>query len=199
MQLHDVMMLDGIVIWTRQRVTAPELASQPANFWVIVGPQVAAKQMVGVYLSVWVRRPLLQHLRGVQVTSIGTGVLGLLGNKGGILPVLAGIETQSKTYFFMPLATCDMYSLLHGKRPHNHGLDIPQDTEQATTRQPGNDTDHYLASLVPQNYRQRLHMLEWMADLAKPLRYLHHEFGPGSVEQGRDIVYHGDVKTKNRR
>ena len=44
--------------------------------------QVAAKQMVGVYLSVWVRRPLLQHIRGVQVTSIGTGVLGYLGNKG---------------------------------------------------------------------------------------------------------------------
>jgi len=44
--------------------------------------QVAAKQMVGVYLSVWVRRGVLPHVRGVQVTSIGTGMMGYLGNKG---------------------------------------------------------------------------------------------------------------------
>ena len=44
--------------------------------------QVAGKQMVGVYLSVWVRRRLLPAVRGVQVTAVGTGVLGYLGNKG---------------------------------------------------------------------------------------------------------------------
>lgn len=38
--------------------------------------------MVGVYLSLWVRRGILPHVRGVQVTSIGTGMLGYLGNKG---------------------------------------------------------------------------------------------------------------------
>ena len=38
--------------------------------------------MVGVYVSLWVRRALLKHIRGVQVTSIGTGVMGYLGNKG---------------------------------------------------------------------------------------------------------------------
>ena len=45
-------------------------------------PQVAAKQMVGIYLTVWVRRPLLQHIRGLQVACIGTGIMGYLGNKG---------------------------------------------------------------------------------------------------------------------
>ena len=45
--------------------------------------QVAGKQMVGIYLSVWVRRGLLPSVRGVQVTSLGTGLLGYLGNKGG--------------------------------------------------------------------------------------------------------------------
>lgn len=44
--------------------------------------QVAAKQMVGVYLSVWVRAGLLPHIRGVQATSVGTGIMGYLGNKG---------------------------------------------------------------------------------------------------------------------
>lgn len=46
--------------------------------------QVAAKQMVGVYLSIWVRQSLLPHVHGTQVTSVGTGVLGYLGNKGAV-------------------------------------------------------------------------------------------------------------------
>lgn len=54
--------------------------------WLTLNPmlQVAAKQMVGVYLSVWVRRGILPHVRGVQVTSVGTGMMGYLGNKGGL-------------------------------------------------------------------------------------------------------------------
>lgn len=44
--------------------------------------QVAGKQMVGLYLSVWVSRSMLPNIRGVQVTSVGTGVMGYLGNKG---------------------------------------------------------------------------------------------------------------------
>lgn len=44
--------------------------------------QVAAKQMVGVYLSVWARRRLLPHIRSVQVLSVATGALGYFGNKG---------------------------------------------------------------------------------------------------------------------
>eukprot|EP00884_Botryococcus_braunii_P001968 jgi/Botrbrau1/11772/Bobra.0195s0097.1 len=46
--------------------------------------QVAAKQMVGLYLSIWVKRGLVPHIRGVQVTSVGTGVLGYMGNKGAV-------------------------------------------------------------------------------------------------------------------
>lgn len=38
--------------------------------------------MVGVYLSVWVKRGLLPHIRGVQATTVGTGIMGYLGNKG---------------------------------------------------------------------------------------------------------------------
>ena len=45
--------------------------------------------MVGIYLSVWVRRGLLPHVRGVQVMSLGTGLLGYLGNKGGAAVRLA--------------------------------------------------------------------------------------------------------------
>lgn len=44
--------------------------------------------MVGVYLSVWVRAGLLPHIRGVQATSVGTGIMGYLGNKGTSLHVI---------------------------------------------------------------------------------------------------------------
>ncbi|EFJ47134.1 hypothetical protein VOLCADRAFT_105199 [Volvox carteri f. nagariensis] len=46
--------------------------------------QVASKQLVGVYLSVWVRRRLLPAVRGVQVTTVATGFGGYLGNKGAV-------------------------------------------------------------------------------------------------------------------
>ena len=44
--------------------------------------QVAAKQMVGLYLSIWVRSGLLPNIGGVQTTSVGTGIMRYLGNKG---------------------------------------------------------------------------------------------------------------------
>lgn len=55
--------------------------------------QVAAKQMVGVYLSVWVRAGLLPHIRGVQATSVGTGIMGYLGNKGAVTARLRVFDT----------------------------------------------------------------------------------------------------------
>ncbi len=44
--------------------------------------QLAGRQLVGVYLTIWVRRRLLRHVRGVQTTTVATGFGGYLGNKG---------------------------------------------------------------------------------------------------------------------
>lgn len=44
--------------------------------------QVAAKQMVGLYLGVWTTQAMLPQIRGLQVTAVGTGLMGYLGNKG---------------------------------------------------------------------------------------------------------------------
>ena len=49
---------------------------------LVASLQVAAKQMVGLYLSVWVHTDLLPAIRGVQTTSVGTGIMRYLGNKG---------------------------------------------------------------------------------------------------------------------
>ena len=46
---------------------------------------VAQKQLVGVYITVWVKTSLLSHLKDVRVASVATGFnigVGVLGNKG---------------------------------------------------------------------------------------------------------------------
>eukprot|EP01025_Chloroclados_australasicus_P051710 TRINITY_DN6029_c0_g1_i3.p1 TRINITY_DN6029_c0_g1~~TRINITY_DN6029_c0_g1_i3.p1 ORF type:complete len:685 (-),score=46.66 TRINITY_DN6029_c0_g1_i3:662-2689(-) len=45
--------------------------------------QLVGKYLVGLYLTVWVRRKLVPHVRGLQTLSLGTGAMGL-GNKGAV-------------------------------------------------------------------------------------------------------------------
>ncbi|EPS66339.1 inositol-1,4,5-triphosphate-5-phosphatase, partial [Genlisea aurea] len=45
---------------------------------------IARKQMVGIFLTVWVRTELREHVRNVKVSCVGTGLMGYLGNKGSI-------------------------------------------------------------------------------------------------------------------
>jgi len=42
------------------------------------------RQLVGVFVAVWVRASLRQHIRGVQVATVATGFGGLLANKGAV-------------------------------------------------------------------------------------------------------------------
>ncbi|KAJ6814723.1 type I inositol polyphosphate 5-phosphatase 1 isoform X1 [Iris pallida] len=46
--------------------------------------RIISKQMVGVYLSIWVRRSLRKHIQNVKVSTVGVGVMGYIGNKGSI-------------------------------------------------------------------------------------------------------------------
>lgn len=45
---------------------------------------IASKQMVGLYVSVWIRGDLRRSVRNVKVSCIGCGLMGYLGNKGSI-------------------------------------------------------------------------------------------------------------------
>lgn len=42
---------------------------------------VACKQMVGIFVTVWVRREIVRHIGHLRISCIGRGVLGYLGNK----------------------------------------------------------------------------------------------------------------------
>lgn len=45
---------------------------------------VASKQMVGVFLTVWVRSEIRADVRNLKVSCVGRGLMGYLGNKGSI-------------------------------------------------------------------------------------------------------------------
>ncbi|KAM0040581.1 putative inositol-polyphosphate 5-phosphatase [Helianthus debilis subsp. tardiflorus] len=45
---------------------------------------VASKQMVGVFLTVWVKSELREHVRNLKVSCVGRGLMGYLGNKGSV-------------------------------------------------------------------------------------------------------------------
>ncbi|KAF6146364.1 hypothetical protein GIB67_020458, partial [Kingdonia uniflora] len=46
--------------------------------------KIVSKQMVGIFLSVWVRRSLRRHIQNLKVSSVGVGLMGYIGNKGSI-------------------------------------------------------------------------------------------------------------------
>ncbi|XP_023005884.1 type I inositol polyphosphate 5-phosphatase 8-like [Cucurbita maxima] len=45
---------------------------------------VASKQMVGIFLCVWIRADLCKHVSNLNVSNVGRGVMGFLGNKGSV-------------------------------------------------------------------------------------------------------------------
>ncbi|XP_042482154.1 type IV inositol polyphosphate 5-phosphatase 7-like isoform X1 [Macadamia integrifolia] len=45
---------------------------------------VASKQMVGIFLTVWVRSDLRDDVKNMKVSCVGRGLMGYLGNKGSI-------------------------------------------------------------------------------------------------------------------
>ncbi|KAG7946445.1 hypothetical protein I3843_14G039400 [Carya illinoinensis] len=45
---------------------------------------IASKQMVGIFLTVWVRKELVQHIGHLRISCFCRGIMGCLGNKGCI-------------------------------------------------------------------------------------------------------------------
>ncbi|XP_026661193.2 type I inositol polyphosphate 5-phosphatase 10-like isoform X3 [Phoenix dactylifera] len=45
---------------------------------------IASKQMVGIFVTVWVRRELVEHIGHMRLSCVGRGIMGYLGNKGCI-------------------------------------------------------------------------------------------------------------------
>ncbi|CAM8973189.1 unnamed protein product [Rhodiola kirilowii] len=46
--------------------------------------RIVSKQMVGIFLTVWVRRILRRHIQNLKVSTVGVGAMGYIGNKGSV-------------------------------------------------------------------------------------------------------------------
>lgn len=55
--------------------------------------RIVSKQMVGIFLSVWVHRSLRKHIHNLKVSSVGVGIMGYLGNKGSISVSMSIFQT----------------------------------------------------------------------------------------------------------
>lgn len=43
--------------------------------------RIVSKQMVGIYVSIWVRKRLRRHVNNLKVSPVGVGLMGYMGNK----------------------------------------------------------------------------------------------------------------------
>lgn len=50
---------------------------------------IASKQMVGIFLAIWVRTEIVQHVSHLRISSMGRGIMGCLGNKVSIFLLLS--------------------------------------------------------------------------------------------------------------
>lgn len=55
--------------------------------------RIISKQMVGIFLSIWVRRSLRKHIKNLRVSTVGVGAIGYIGNKGSISVSMSVHET----------------------------------------------------------------------------------------------------------
>lgn len=60
----------------------------------------ASKQMVGLFLCVWVRRGLRQHINSIKVSCVGRGLMGYMGNK------VSFFSTTFSLLLVIPLTQC---------------------------------------------------------------------------------------------
>lgn len=56
--------------------------------------RIVSKQMVGIYVSIWVRRRLRRHINHLKVSPVGIGIMGYMGNKGSVSISMSLYQTR---------------------------------------------------------------------------------------------------------
>ncbi|KAK3016774.1 hypothetical protein RJ639_006447, partial [Escallonia herrerae] len=56
--------------------------------------RIVSKQMVGIYISVWVHRRLRRHIHNLKVSPVGVGLMGYMGNKGSVSISMSLFQTR---------------------------------------------------------------------------------------------------------
>ncbi|KAG0473353.1 hypothetical protein HPP92_015210 [Vanilla planifolia] len=56
--------------------------------------RIASKQMVGIFITVWVDRRLRKHINNLKVYPVGVGLMGYMGNKGSVSVSMTLFQTR---------------------------------------------------------------------------------------------------------
>ncbi|CAL9115474.1 unnamed protein product [Musa textilis] len=83
------------MIWPEQQEASDVLdsiddMSKPSSRYF----RVVSKQMVGVYVSVWVCGRLRRHVNNLKVSPVGVGLMGYMGNKGSVSVSMTLFQTR---------------------------------------------------------------------------------------------------------
>ncbi|GAB4836183.1 hypothetical protein Ancab_001096 [Ancistrocladus abbreviatus] len=71
----------------------PEVISPSGSSQMKYG-LVVGKQMVGIFLTIWVKKELVQHISHLRTSCISRGIMGCLGNKGCISVSMSLYQTS---------------------------------------------------------------------------------------------------------
>lgn len=56
--------------------------------------RIVSKQMVGIFLTVWVHRRLRNYIQNLKVSTVGVGIMGYIGNKGSVAVSMSIFQTS---------------------------------------------------------------------------------------------------------
>uniref|UniRef100_A0ACD5VW60 Uncharacterized protein n=2 Tax=Avena sativa TaxID=4498 RepID=A0ACD5VW60_AVESA len=56
--------------------------------------RIVSKQMVGIFLTIWVRRGLRRCVQNLKVSTVGVGAMGYIGNKGAVSASMSVYQTM---------------------------------------------------------------------------------------------------------
>ncbi|XP_018514822.1 type I inositol polyphosphate 5-phosphatase 1 isoform X2 [Brassica rapa] len=115
--------------------------------------RIVSKQMVGVFLTVWVRRSLRKHISNLSVSNVGVGIMGYIGNKGSVSVSMSIYQTP---FCFL----CSHLSSGEKDTDHQKRNDDVREIHRRTLFHPHSSS----ASVLPRSIRDHERVI-WLGDL----------------------------------
>jgi hypothetical protein len=81
--------------------------------------RIVSKQMVGIFITIWIRSDLWHHVHDIKVCSVGCGIFNYLGNKGAV----------SVSLFLHQTSFC--FVCTHLKSGHEEGDELRRNADVA--------------------------------------------------------------------
>eukprot|EP00898_Chlorokybus_atmophyticus_P006431 jgi/Chlat1/678/Chrsp104S01150 len=161
-----------------QALEQPESSSDSSAYAIIV-----SKQMVGLHICVWAKSTLRPYVQDVQTAAVGCGVLGMLGNKGG---VSARMRVYSNTFCFVCVHLSSGEGEAVDRRRNSDYSEIMRRTTFPAT------ASHAPVSILDHD------TVVWLGDLNYRLNLSDDEIRDGIKHKAWDQLLRGDQLTTER-